>query len=119
MNQDLEESRQRLRRLSLALPEAAEVEAWGDPTYRVRNKIFAMEKGAGAEVWFKGEPGAQEAMVSSEPERYFVPPYVGNKGWIGARLEAVTDWEELTGLITDGYRLIAPKRLAAQLPDPQ
>ncbi|MBW3591729.1 MAG: MmcQ/YjbR family DNA-binding protein [Actinobacteria bacterium] len=78
-----------------------------------------MEKGAGAEVWFKGEPGAQEAMVSSEPECYFVPPYVGSKGWIGARLEAIADWDEVAELITDSYRLIAPKRLAAQLPDPR
>ncbi|HEY8200749.1 MAG TPA: MmcQ/YjbR family DNA-binding protein [Actinomycetota bacterium] len=61
----------------MAFPEAAEVEAWGDPTYRVRNRIFAMEKGHGTEVWCKASPGAQEALVGSDPERYFVPPYVG------------------------------------------
>jgi hypothetical protein len=101
--------------MCLRLPEAAEVEAWGDPTYRIRNKIFAMEKGAGTEVWFKGAPGVQEALVGSEPKCFFVPPYVGHKGWVGARLGEVEDWKELAGLVEDSYRLIAPKRLAALL----
>lgn len=112
---DLEEARQRLRRLCLDFPEAGEVEAWGDPTYRVRNKIFAMEKGAGTEVWFKAESGVQQALVDSDPACYFVPPYVGHKGWLGARLDADLDWEELADLIEQSYRLIAPKRLAAKL----
>lgn len=111
----LEDAREQLRKLCLRLPEALEVEAWGDPTYRVRNKIFAMEKGAGTEVWLKGELGAQEALVSSDPKTFFVPPYVGHKGWIGARLDAAEDWDELAGLIEDSYRLIAPKRLVRQL----
>lgn len=108
-------ARQRLRELCLAFPESAEVEAWGDPTYRVRDKIFAMEKGAGTEVWFKGASGAQEAMIGSEPACYFVPPYVGHKGWIGARLATIPDWDELGELIEESYRLIAPRRLAALL----
>lgn len=122
---DLEEARQRLRRLCLDFPEAGEVEAWGDPTYRVRNKIFAMEKGAGTEVWFKaehGQPRPQDHQivrpltpVDSDPACYFVPPYVGHKGWLGARLDADLDWEELADLIEQSYRLIAPKRLAAKL----
>lgn len=106
-------ARERLRRISMSLPEATEVEAWGDPTYRVRNKIFSMEKGTGTEVWIKGAPGAQEAMLATAPDCYFVPPYVGSKGWIGARLAAVADWDELTDLIYESYCLIAPKKLAA------
>ncbi len=113
------DERQRLREICLALPEAQEVEAWGDPTYRVRNKIFAMEKGAGTEVWFKGELGAQEALVATDPDCFFIPPYVGDKGWIGARLEAVTDWDELGELIETSYRLIAPKRLSALIGQPR
>ncbi len=101
--------------MCLDFPEAGEVEAWGDPTYRVRNKIFAMEKGAGTEVWLKAEPGVQQALVDSDPACYFVPPYVGHKGWVGARLDADLDWEELADLIEQSYRLIAPKRLAAKL----
>ena len=114
----LKDERQRLRRLCLGFPEAVEVEAWGDPTYRVRNKIFAMEKGRGTEVWCKAAPGAQEALTGSDPDRFFVPPYVGSKGWIGVRLGAVGNppaWEELGELIEDSYRLIAPKRLLAAL----
>jgi len=109
----LGEARERLRVICLALPEAREVETWGDPTYRVRNKIFAMEKGAGTEVWLKGEPGDQQALVGSNPECFFVPPYVGSKGWIGGRLAAVNDWQELEELIEISYRLLAPKRLSA------
>lgn len=112
---NLQEARQRLRRLSLELPEAAEVEAWGDPTYRVRNKIFAMEKGAGTEVWFKAAPGVQQALIEADPACYFVPPYVGHKGWVGARLDAGLDWEELADLIEQSFRLIAPRSVAAKL----
>ncbi|MEX0790022.1 MAG: MmcQ/YjbR family DNA-binding protein [Actinomycetota bacterium] len=112
---ELERARQKLRELCLAFPEAAEVQAWGDPTYRVRNKIFAMEKGAGTEVWLKGQPGEQEALVEGDPDCYFVPLYVGSRGWIGARLQAGLDWGELADLIDQSYRLIAPKRLVAAL----
>jgi hypothetical protein len=111
----LNDAREQLRRLCLRFPEAVEVEAWGDPTYRVRNKIFAMEKGYGTEVWCKGAPGAQEAVVAADPERYFVPPYVGSKGWVGVRLDGPIDWDELAELVEDSYRLIAPKRLVEVL----
>jgi len=80
----------RLRKLCLALPEAHEVEAWGEPTFRVRNKLFAMyadaenHHGAGRPaVWCKAGPGNQALMVKSDPDRFFVPPYVGPSGWIG------------------------------------
>jgi hypothetical protein len=57
----------------------------------------------------------QEALVASDPARYFVPAYVGHKGWVGARLDVDQDWDEMTELIEDSYRMIAPKRLAALL----
>ncbi|MDP9138581.1 MAG: MmcQ/YjbR family DNA-binding protein [Pseudomonadota bacterium] len=105
----------RLRGICLALPEAAEKEAWGDPTFRVRDKIFAMEKrGDGRiSVWLKAPEGSQMVLVGADPERFFVPPYVGDKGWIGVRLDRKPDWGELATLIKRSYRLIAPKRLAA------
>ncbi|HEU4699394.1 MAG TPA: MmcQ/YjbR family DNA-binding protein [Gemmatimonadales bacterium] len=112
----------RLRRLCLALPEAHEVEAWGEPTFRVRNKLFAMyasadtHHGAGrAAVWVKAAPGNQALMVAAAPDRFFVPPYVGPSGWVGVYLEAATDWTELAALLQDAYRLTAPKRLLGQL----
>jgi predicted DNA-binding protein (MmcQ/YjbR family) len=107
----------RLRQICLALPEATEQETWGDPTFRVRTKIFAMPKqGDGRlSVWCKAPPGAQEALVSTDPARFFAPPYVGPKGWIGIRLDRQVDWDEVSELVTGSYRLIAPKRLAARI----
>lgn len=112
-----ESSTDRLRRICLALPEAAEKEAWGDPTFRVKDKIFAMEKrGDGrVSVWCKAPPGSQEVLVGADPERFFRPPYVGSRGWIGIRLDSGPDWNEVETLVTRSYRLIAPKRLAARL----
>jgi predicted DNA-binding protein (MmcQ/YjbR family) len=107
----------RLRTICLALPEAVEKEAWGDPTFRVREKIFAMEKrGDGRiSVWCKAPPGSQMVLVGADPKRFFVPPYVGHKGWIGMRLDDGPDWGEVAQLVRRSYRLIAPKRLAALL----
>ena len=111
---------ERLRRICLAFPEATEKEAWGDPTWRVRDRIFAMQKGnfegGRPSVWLKAPDGVQAALVGSGPERLFVPPYVGHKGWVGVYLDGRrVDWEELEDLIDDSYRLIAPKQLVAKL----
>jgi predicted DNA-binding protein (MmcQ/YjbR family) len=105
----------RLRAICLALPEAVEKEAWGDPTFRVRDRIFAMEKrGDGrVSVWCKAPAGSQMVLVGADPERFFVPPYVGLKGWIGVRLDNDPDWTEVAAVVKRSYRLIAPKRLAA------
>jgi predicted DNA-binding protein (MmcQ/YjbR family) len=107
----------RLRAICLALPEAVEQQAWGDPTFRVRQKIFAMEKrGDGRiSVWCKAPPGSQMVLVGADPERFFVPPYVGHKGWIGMRLDQGPDWREVDALVRRSYRLIAPRRLATLL----
>jgi hypothetical protein len=112
----------RLRKLCLALPEAHEVEAWGEPTFRVRNKLFAMYAAAGNHhgtgrpaVWCKAAPGNQTLMIKAAPSRFFVPPYVGPSGWIGVWLDGAADWDELADLLRDAYRLVAPKRLVASL----
>lgn len=118
--------RRRLRRLCLALPEAHEVEAWGEPTFRVRNKMFAMyaapnnHHGAGRPaVWCKAAPGNQSLMVRAAPDRFFVPPYVGPSGWIGVWLDRDPDWTEVRELVCDSYRLTAPRRLQALLDQAQ
>jgi predicted DNA-binding protein (MmcQ/YjbR family) len=105
----------RLRALCLGLPEAVEKEAWGDPTYRVRNKIFAMEKSGDGRlsVWFKAPPGSQQILIGADADRFFAPPYVGPKGWVGMYLDKQPDWKEVKALITRSYRLIAPKKLVA------
>lgn len=105
----------RVRAICLALPEAGEKEAWGDPTFRVHDKIFAMEKRGDGRIslWCKAPPGSQAVLVGADPQRFFVPPYVGSKGWVGIRLDNDPDWDEVTRVIRRSYRLIAPKRLAA------
>jgi hypothetical protein len=112
-----QEALERLRAICLALPEAIEQETWGDPTFRVRGKIFAMEKrGDGrVSVWCKAPRGAQDVLVGSDPERFFVPPYVGHRGWIGVRLDGAVRWDEVAELMEESYRMTAPKRLLARL----
>lgn len=110
----------RLRKICLGLPEAAEKEAWGDPTWRVRTKIFAMQKGNVAghrpSLWLKAGDGVQAALVDADPALFFVPPYVGHQGWIGVHLDGGRlDWSMLEDLIEESYRLTAPKRLIARL----
>lgn len=111
----------RLRKICLALPEAHEVEAWGEPTFRVRNRLFAMYASANTHhgqgrpaVWCKAGPGNQEIMVRGAPDRFFVPPYVGPSGWIGIWLDGSVQWDEVADLLGDSYDLVAPKRLREQ-----
>jgi predicted DNA-binding protein (MmcQ/YjbR family) len=112
-----EDTAARLREICLSLPEAAEKPFGGHtaPSYRVRDKLFVMTSEDGGSVTFKAGPGVQEALVASDPERFFVPAYVGGKGWLGARLDVEQDWDEIAELIEDSYRMIAPRRLAAQV----
>lgn len=107
----------RLRKICLAFPEAEEKEAWGDPTFRVRDKIFAMEKrGDGrVSVWFKAPPGSQQVLIGADSDTFFRPPYVGHKGWVGMRLDAKPDWHEVAALLRRSYKMTAPKRLAAMV----
>ena len=112
----------RLRKLCLALPEAHEVEAWGEPTFRVRNKLFATYASAGNHhgagrpaVWCKAPKGDQDLLVRGAPDRFFVPPYVGPSGWVGVWLDGKANWAELAELLREAYRITAPKRLAALL----
>lgn len=115
---DAEDPACRLRAICLALPEATERETWEAPTYRVRDKIFAMERRRDGRVslWCKAPPGSQAILVGADPELFFAPPYVGPKGWIGMRLDRDPDWAEVSLLVTRSYRMTAPKRLAARLP---
>jgi predicted DNA-binding protein (MmcQ/YjbR family) len=107
----------KLREICLSLPEAAEKPFGGHtaPSFRIRGKLFVMTSEDGLYMTFKAGPGVQEALVASDPERFFVPPYVGAKGWVGARLDVDQDWDEIAELIEDSYRMIAPKRLSALL----
>jgi hypothetical protein len=107
----------RLRAVCLALPEAAEKETWDLPTFRVRNKIFAMAIVGERPLafWCKAPPGSQAILVGADPKRFFVPPYVGHKGWIGMRLGQGVDWREVEVIVRRSYGLTAPKRLQTLL----
>ncbi len=106
---------ERLREICLAFPEAEERPFGGhtSPSFRVRDKLFAMVNEAQTQITCKALPGAQEVLVGSKPERFFVPAYVGHKGWIGIHLEAALDWDELADLVEQSYRMTAPKRVIA------
>jgi hypothetical protein len=113
-----EELLNRVRRICLGFPEAVEGGGVGNPSWRVRDKIFAMRHDSHAGrwgIWCKALPGAQGALVDGDPVRFFVPPYVGVHGWIGISLEARQDWDFVAELIDQAYRITAPKRLVAAL----
>ncbi|NVB41429.1 MmcQ/YjbR family DNA-binding protein [Pseudenhygromyxa sp. WMMC2535] len=109
----------KLRAICLALPEAVEEPAHGDPAWRVRKKIFVSQKGNYADgrpsAWMKAAEGAQTALITAAPDVFFAPPYVGSRGWIGVWLDVPIDWKGLEELIHDSYRLIAPRTLAKQI----
>lgn len=107
----------RLRAICLAYPEATEQGGVGDPTFKVRGKIFAMRHGMDGRMslWLKAPPGAQDVLVRSDSARYFVPPYVGHHGWVGVWLDIEVDWDFVADLIDESYRMTAPKRLVALL----
>ncbi|HEV8372872.1 MAG TPA: MmcQ/YjbR family DNA-binding protein [Actinomycetota bacterium] len=109
-----------LRRLCLALPETNERQSHGEPTWFVRDrKVFVTYADRHHDdrlaFWCAAPPGAQAALVASDPERFFVPPYVGHRGWLGVYLDVPVDWDEVAELVLDAYRMVAPKRLLAEL----
>lgn len=113
----------RLRAVCFSLPEVTEKEAWGEPTFRVRDKLFAMfatdhHHDGNIAVWCKAAMGMQEVLIDADPERFFKPPYVGPKGWIGIRLDGKVDWDEVHALLAESWRMTAPPKLAATLPAP-
>jgi hypothetical protein len=112
----------RLREICLALPEVTERPSHSAPTWFVQDKkSFVTLWAAGhhangfAHLWCAGLPGVQEALAGSSPGRFFRPPYVGHRGWIGVRLDGDVDWAEVAELCADAYRAVAPARLIAVL----
>jgi hypothetical protein len=108
----------RIREICLALPEATEKPFGGhtSPAFRVRDKMFVVISEDQTSMTVKAPRGVQGILVNSDPERFFVPKYVGSKGWVGVRLDRATapDWEEVAEVITESYCLTAPARLVRQ-----
>lgn len=108
----------RIRRICLSLHEATEKEAWGAPTFRVRDRLFVMfvnnHHGDGRlAIWCNASHDAQAAIVDADPKRFFVPPYVGKGGWIGIRLDRRPNWAVVAALIEEGHRIAASRRRVA------
>jgi hypothetical protein len=103
----------RLRELCLALPETSERLSHGAPTFFVRGKraflmVLTDHHGDGRfAIWCAAPDGMQQALAQGDPERFFVPPYVGHRGWLGMRLDRPFDWDELTSIVEDAYSLRA------------
>jgi hypothetical protein len=115
----------RIRSICLALPEASERLSHGAPTFFVRGKrafvmVLTNHHGDGRfAIWCAAPDGMQRSLVEADPERFFVPPYVGHRGWLGVRLDRGLDWEELAGICEDAYAQVAPRRLLdAMVPRP-
>jgi hypothetical protein len=107
----------RLRALCLALADAHEAPAWGEPTFRVRNRLFAMYASPGTHhgrgrpaAWIRATPANQALLVAAAPARYFVPPYVGPRGWVGVWLDRRPPWRAVADLLADAHRQTAPPR---------
>jgi hypothetical protein len=114
----------RLREICMAFPEVTERPSHGAPTWFVRDKsVFVTAFPDGhhhnefPHLWCAAPPGGQEELIAVDPERFFRPPYVGGRGWVGVRLDGAVDWEELAQLCEDAYRVVAPKRLVRHLDD--
>jgi hypothetical protein len=110
----------RVRELCLSFPETTERLSHGQPTWFIRDKkTFVMyldnhhDDGRLA-LWCAASEGMQAALVDGEPEHYFVPPYVGHRGWIGVRLDRDLGWNEIAGAIEEAYATVAPRRLVEQ-----
>ena len=108
----------RLRKICLALPEATEKLSHGEPTWFVKKVFVTLSNHHHDErlgFWCAAPPGEQEALVQADPQRFFRPPYVGGRGWLGVYLDVPQNWDEIAELVEESYRLVAPKRLVAQL----
>jgi hypothetical protein len=113
---------QRVRSICMAFPEVTERLSHGSPAWFVRDKkefVHLWPDGHHANtfphLWCAAPPGAQQEMIQTEPGRFFRPPYVGGRGWLGVRLDGDVDWDEIREVCMDAYRVIAPAKLAALL----
>jgi hypothetical protein len=111
---------ERLRELCLGLLETSERPSHGAPTFFVRGKkaflmVLTDHHGDGRfAIWCAAPDGLQATLVGADPERFFAPPYVGHRGWLGVRLDRGLDWVELEGIVEDAYATIAPAKLVEQ-----
>ena len=109
-----------MRAICLALPEVTERTSHGAPAFFVKKQFLMLWSGGHHEhefphLWCAAPPGDQQALVEEDPERFFRPPYVGHRGWVGMRLDGRVDWRRVAELCEDAYRTVAPPRLVTTL----
>jgi hypothetical protein len=110
-----------VRKRCLALPEVTERLSHGAPTWFIRDKktlatVWDDHHGDGRLALIcAAPPGVQQQLVDEEPDRFYVPAYVGGRGWIGVRLERKVDWDEINEILKDSYRCVGPKTLIKQM----
>jgi len=114
---DRERTLERIREICLGLPATSERLSHGAPTFFVRGKkaflmVMTDHHGDGRfAIWCAAPTGMQSMLVNADPEHFFVPPYVGHRGWLGVRLDRGLHWDELTGIAEDAYAEVAPRKL--------
>ena len=117
MSDARERTLERIRELCLALPETSERLSHGAPTFFIREKraflmVLTNHHGDGRfAIWCAAPAGMQQLLVDADPDKFFVPPYVGHRGWLGVRLDREFDWDELAGIAEDAYAEVAPLKL--------
>jgi hypothetical protein len=110
-----------VRQVCLALPDVVERLSHGAPTFFYRGKkTFVMflddhHSDGRLAIWCHAPPGVQGLLVTEEPARFFVPPYVGHRGWVGLRLDVDVDWDEVEGIVRDAYLMVVPPKARAAL----
>jgi hypothetical protein len=120
---DVAAATEHLRAIVAALPEVTERLSHGAVTFFVRGKrtvcyLTDDHHGDGRlALLYPAPAGVQEELVRSEPDRFFRPPYVGHRGWVGLRLDVDPDWDEVADIVVAAYRQVAPKTLVRQLDD--
>lgn len=117
---DTESIEEQVRAICLDMPGASERPSHGSPGF-FAGKQFVMLWVDGhhgnrfPHLWFAAPPGAQESFMASDPDRYFRPPYLGSRGWVGMRLDGDVDWDDVAIQCEEAFRTVAPGRLIAQL----
>jgi hypothetical protein len=111
---------ERVRRICLALPGVTEKLSHGAPAFSAGKQFVQLWAGGHHDhsfphLWCAAPAGAQEHLVAGDPDRFFRPPYVGHRGWVGVRLDGRVRWAQVEDVIEDAYRAVAPRKLLAEL----